>query len=138
MNFTRFVGTEHTLQESQEIFEDAKLVVATHGGALLNMVFMQPGTSVIEIGYYEQNATRYNSMRHPPWYFVMSQLLGVRYSLVFGPGAYNREIDCPTYDVLQAMSHALTRPPLGRALQRSNRRSLPTAPRPSQPRAVSR
>jgi len=104
MGFTRFVGGNYTLQDAQNIFTDAEIVVATHGGALLNMVFMAPQTGVVEIGYYERNAMAYQSMRFPPWYFVMAKHLGLHYSLVMAPGAYNRNIECPVDTVVSAVS----------------------------------
>ena len=122
MGYTKFVGSEFTLREAQEIFKDAEIVVAPHGGALLNMIFMQPGMSVVEIGYYERNASAYRSMRHPPWYFVMAQILGLRYQLVLAPGSYNGHIDCPVDTVLKSMYKAVKGPTPGRALRPSSLR----------------
>jgi len=98
-----FTGTSMSTQQAQSLFANAEMVVAPHGGALLNIVFMRPGTSVVEIGYHETNATNYRSMRFPPWYFVMAKLLNMSYSLVMAPGAYNAHINCPIDEVLDAV-----------------------------------
>ena len=104
MQLTRFVGDRFSMAEARAIFQGTKLVVAPHGGALLNIVFMAPQTGVVEIGYYERNAMNYRSMRFPPWYFVMAKHLGLHYSLVMAPGSYNGHIDCPVDSVVSAMS----------------------------------
>jgi hypothetical protein len=106
MGYNYFVGSQATLVEAQHIFKDAEVVVATHGGALLNMVFMTPGMTVVEIGYYETNATNYRSMRFPPWYFVMAKRLELNYHLIMAPGAYNGHIDCPVNTVLGVLHNA--------------------------------
>lgn len=100
-----FVGGEHSLAEAREIFRNAAAVVAPHGGALLNMVFMRPGAVVVEIGYYERNAYQYNSMRFPPWYFVFAKHMRLNHWLVMAPGSYGGPIECPvdlTLDTLRA------------------------------------
>ena len=97
-----FTGTNMSTTEAHTLFQDTDLVIAPHGGALLNMVFMHPGMGVIEIGYHEPDAQSYRSMRFPPWYFVMAQLLNLNYSLVMAPGAYNAHIQCPVDTVVQA------------------------------------
>ena len=99
------VMLQHSLAEAREIFRNAAAVVAPHGGALLNMVFMRPGAVVVEIGYYERNAYQYNSMRFPPWYFVFAKHMRLNHWLVMAPGSYGGPIECPvdlTLDTLRA------------------------------------
>lgn len=108
-----FVGSDHTLVEAQRLFARARLVVAPHGGALLNMAFMAPGAGVVEIGYYEphsRNGTRYKSMRFPPWYFVFAKQLGLRYRLVMGAGSYTGDIECPVDPTARAAVALLQSP----------------------------
>ena len=99
---TEFVGDRVSLHEARNIFQSAWLVVAPHGGALLNMIFMHAGAGVVEIGYYEPNASAYKAMRFPPWYFVMAKHAGINYNLVMAPGSYVSGIQCPVDLVLNA------------------------------------
>ncbi len=91
--FHEFTGTDVPTARARDIFRDVALVVAPHGGALLNLAFMPPGAAVVEIGYHEDDASRYRSMRFPPWYFVMAKLFGLRYTLVMSSGAYDEPIE---------------------------------------------
>ncbi|KAJ8611017.1 hypothetical protein CTAYLR_007059 [Chrysophaeum taylorii] len=47
-----FVGRDHRVAATERIWRRADLVVAPHGAALAFMLFMRPGTHVIELGYY--------------------------------------------------------------------------------------
>ena len=57
---------------------------------------------------HEADATRYRSMRFPPWYFVMAKLFGLRYALVMAPGAYDAPIECPVDEVVRCATQILT------------------------------
>lgn len=53
---TKLVQLEDaTLKDNINLFYHAQCVLAQHGGALTNIVFMQPHTKVIEIGYRRRN-----------------------------------------------------------------------------------
>lgn len=46
--FERIVLGERTVREQAELFRRAKVIVASHGGGLTNLVFAEPGTKVLE------------------------------------------------------------------------------------------
>ena len=108
MWFLEFAGSDMSTARARDLFKGVALVVAPHGGALLNLAFMPPGAAVVEIGYHEADATRYRSMRFPPWYFVMAKLFGLRYALVMAPGAYDAPIECPVDEVVRCATQILT------------------------------
>lgn len=47
--FERVTMDDKTLQQQIEIFSQAEAIVAPHGAALTNLLFVQPGTTVIEL-----------------------------------------------------------------------------------------
>jgi hypothetical protein len=48
-----------TLKENVSLFYHAKCVLAQHGGALTNAIFMRPHTRIIELGYNRRNHFEY-------------------------------------------------------------------------------
>ena len=51
---------EHTLFEQIEFFNNADIVIAQHGAALVNMVFCKPDRAIIEISSSFNTAQRMN------------------------------------------------------------------------------
>jgi len=62
-----FRGAAESMQETINLFAEAKVVVGAHGGGLANIVFSKPGTVVVEIGMKETEFAEYS---------YMSQVLG--------------------------------------------------------------
>ncbi|KAH8052191.1 hypothetical protein JL722_10291 [Aureococcus anophagefferens] len=52
VNVRVFVGKEHTLASSAAVWRRAHVVIAPHGAALANVIFVQPDTLLVELGYY--------------------------------------------------------------------------------------
>lgn len=61
--------------EQVALFANAQLIIAPHGGGLTNTLFCRPGTTVIEL---------VNPHYIRPYYWVMSQQLGLKHYLVSG------------------------------------------------------
>jgi capsular polysaccharide biosynthesis protein len=98
-----FVGKSHSQEENIAIFQRAAVVVAPHGGALMNLLYANPGTHVVEIGYWGSS-----SMCFPSYYFSLAKKLGLDYWLVMGNGQYDSDIDCPIDDVVRSVVVALS------------------------------
>lgn len=47
-NFVTYDSTQHTLETSMELFQDARIIVGSHGGGMYNLVFAPSNTKVIE------------------------------------------------------------------------------------------
>ncbi|KAL0478780.1 N-acetylglucosaminyltransferase [Acrasis kona] len=62
------------------VFYNAKLVVAAHGAGLSNQMFMQEGSSLIEIGPLSTD------MPLPSMYYGIAQALKIKYHLMLTPG----------------------------------------------------
>jgi len=61
----------YNLKHTVEIFHQCKLFIASHGSSLTNILFMNPGSIVIEI--------RPQSLLNAWYYSYMAQLVGIRY-----------------------------------------------------------
>jgi hypothetical protein len=73
LDFTVFDGGKVSPSESIELFSSAHAVIGVHGGALSNILFCQPGTAIVELGFRAPHS------RH---YAAMSFGLDLAYSLV--------------------------------------------------------
>jgi len=74
-NFDIFYPENHSFLEQVAIFSGAKYLVGTHGSGLTNMLFMGPGTSLLEL---HKNKT--NELDHPsPLFWYMAEALGIKY-----------------------------------------------------------
>jgi capsular polysaccharide biosynthesis protein len=74
--------------EQVRLFQSAKYIVAPHGAGLANLVFCQPGASVVEILPSEQTNL---------CYWLLSQQVSLKYYYVLGsltgPPAWDIEVD---------------------------------------------
>ena len=64
-----------SVQEQANLFAQAEVIVAPHGGGLTNLVFCQPNTRVIEI---------FSPFYVYPCYWLVSNLLGLQYAYLRG------------------------------------------------------
>ena len=86
-------------------FRRARLIVGPHGGAFMNLVYAQPRTPVIEIGYYD--ISRRRGMPFPPYYMLAAHGFGLQYWLVLSKGTYTGTIACDVNLVVQTARVAL-------------------------------
>ena len=68
--------SQYTVREQMEIFDKATHVVATHGAGLVNLLWCQHGTKVIEINHIEQVDKKV--------YPVLSENCGLIHKVLFG------------------------------------------------------
>lgn len=68
--------SQYTIKEQMEIFDSATHVVATHGAGLVNLLWCQFGTKVIEINHIEQVKKKV--------YPVLSDRCGLKHKVLFG------------------------------------------------------
>ena len=47
-NFVTYDSTQHTLETSMELFQNARIIVGSHGGGMYNLLFAPSNTKVIE------------------------------------------------------------------------------------------
>jgi capsular polysaccharide biosynthesis protein len=99
-----FSGTATPMAEQIAAFGEASVVVAAHGAALAHMIFMKPGTAVVEIGY-----TSCASMCFPhTYYYSMAMALGLRfYSSLAPQGHYKSPLHPNITEVLELVATAL-------------------------------
>ena len=93
-----FVGTEHSLSEQVSLFQEADLVIAPHGAALMLTVFMRPGANIIEIAYPNKHGVQF------PLIYYQAQAIsnGVIYHLSMATsGAWHAPLVADTKDVLK-------------------------------------
>jgi hypothetical protein len=91
--FERLVATAANLPEQVARFAAARLIVATHGAGLGNLLFARPGAVVVEIfpGDFVKST-----------YWWMARRLGLRHvALIGGPGDYDQRFAAPL-DALRA------------------------------------
>lgn len=74
-NFDIFYPEKHSFLEQVAIFSTVKYLVGTHGSGLTNMLFMGPGTSLLEL-----HKDKTNELDHPsPLFWYMAEALGIKY-----------------------------------------------------------
>lgn len=64
------------IDNQPQLFHDAAAIVTSHGAALANLVFCQPGTQVLELMSLEHRL---------PYFYALSQLAGLEHGCIFGP-----------------------------------------------------
>jgi hypothetical protein len=62
--------------DQPQLFHDAAAIVTSHGAALANLMFCQPGTKVLELISLEHRL---------PYFYALSQLAGLEHGCIFGP-----------------------------------------------------
>jgi hypothetical protein len=71
---------QKNLKDTIQLFQRAKLVISPHGAQFLNIMWCSKGTSIIEIGFFD------NQYPLPSTYYALSISLGHNYYLVIGNG----------------------------------------------------
>ena len=110
---------------ARALFRDAAIVIGAHGGALANVVFCKPGSTLIEL--YPKASSEHRTSKF--CYFGLAQAAGLDHwliesrSIASGPGAscgpdsqskaachgFNSPLNIDPRDVLDAVEHALER-----------------------------
>jgi len=75
---------QYSLVQQAQLIQEARIVVATHGAGLANLLFARPGTRVVEI----VPAGRFNATCYPN----KSQIFGLHHQQVVAPRARHRQI----------------------------------------------
>jgi capsular polysaccharide biosynthesis protein len=74
-DFTVFYPEEHGFLEQVAIFSRVRWLVGEHGSGLTNLLFMMPGSAVLEL-----HKNRTNELDHPsPLFWYMAAALGIHY-----------------------------------------------------------
>jgi hypothetical protein len=117
LGFERFVPEAGDHRAQVERFGDAELIVAVHGAALTNLIFAQPGASLVEI--FPANFVKSTFL----W---LSRRMGLRYvPVIAGPGDYDQTFSVDPSAVEEAVRLVLLSTGEGR---------LPNEPRGTTPR----
>lgn len=73
--FEVFYPEKHSFLDQVSIFSQVKYLVGTHGSGLTNMLFMNPGASLLEL-----HKDKTNELDHPsPLFWYMAETLGINY-----------------------------------------------------------
>ena len=75
MNFEIIIPEELTIEQQREVFSNSCFIVSAHGSALVNIVFAQKDTKVIDIF----SATWIN-----PCYAILSNIANLKYGYLIG------------------------------------------------------
>ncbi|MCX5923177.1 MAG: glycosyltransferase family 61 protein [Candidatus Dependentiae bacterium] len=71
--FERYQLSKLTFLQQVELFNNAEIVIATHGAGLVNTIFSKPGTKIIELFQKKIKAT----------YWFLSQILNLDHQCIF-------------------------------------------------------
>lgn len=83
-------SSKYTLTYLKNYFQSTKVLFGPHGGAMLNMIFCNPGTKILEVGYDDKI-----HMPYPSYFFTMANRLNHEFSFVIGKGSYKSNIVAP-------------------------------------------
>ena len=92
-------SAEGHIRDHIALFQRALVLIGPHGAGMSNLLWMKPGSCVIEIGYD-------SGMILPEMYAEMAIHSGHHYYLVRGKGDYARPIDVNWTDLVWALQHA--------------------------------
>lgn len=70
-SFKKIYCEDLTFESQAKLFSNSKLIISIHGAGLTNMIFMQNGTSVLEL--------RYKNDAHNNCYFTLASALEIKY-----------------------------------------------------------
>lgn len=105
LGFERFVPEAVDHRAQVERFGDADVIVAVHGAALTNLIFAQPGATLVEI--FPANFVKSTFL----W---LSRRMGMRYvPVIAGPGDYDQTFTVDPDAVERAVRAALDAPGSG-------------------------
>jgi len=102
LDVVSFRGSDMSQEENEALFQRAAVVVAPHGGALMNMFYALKGTKVVEIGYWGRGG-----MCFPSFFMSMAMKLLMDYWLVMAEGTYSSPLDCPIEDILKTLNQII-------------------------------
>jgi len=96
--FTKVVMENHDLATQARLFEQANIVVAMHGAGLANLIFAEPGTSVIEL---------MPERRVDFCYSTLSHFMKHRHWVIEAPRTgFRQDVIAPIKEVAQAIAEA--------------------------------
>lgn len=113
VNVRVFVGRNHNVESTELFWRRADLVVAPHGAALAFMLFMRPGTHVIELGYHvggsgprrNYDLAALGGSKGMPWpapyYWVIAVSSNVNLYASMSSGSYGGAMTANLTDVAQ-------------------------------------
>ncbi len=88
--FQRIACEEIPLQGQIQLFSEATHVIASHGGALTNLLYLSQGCKVLEI-FQQGHGIR-------PDFFQLAALKGAQYSFTLAPSLNsNHDIEIPEH-----------------------------------------
>ncbi|CAF4321356.1 unnamed protein product [Rotaria sp. Silwood2] len=94
-----FTGESH-IRDQIKIWQKSKIVISPHGAGLINVMWMKPGSFVIEIGYK-------SGWTLPEMYFEIATHCKHKYWLVKAKGAYHTQLSVDLADLHWAVVSAL-------------------------------
>lgn len=96
--FERHVLSGMPVREQLQLFAESELVIAPHGAGCVNLVFMQPGTTLIELV-----PTTY---KHPI-YWMLAKLNRLRYVRLITETVHGNHMNANIHDVLDVTQRIL-------------------------------
>lgn len=94
------VDGKHGYFEGGTPFYHAHALLSPHGAGLNNMLFMRPGSHVIEVGFDDEN------FRMPEAYYCLARSIGLHYSLSIANGSYRTKLQANVDDLVELLQRA--------------------------------
>ena len=98
------------LQDDITLFQSAKIVIGPHGAGFANILWCQPQTTIIEVGYNTWHGSLKDgrgsgeSMSLDHMYYFVANGLSLDYWLLLGQGSYNTPMKVNVNDVITILS----------------------------------
>ena len=135
VNVRVFVGKEHTLASSAAVWRRAHVVIAPHGAALANVIFVQPDTLLVELGYYAGAQGKKGPSLHErvgmpwpaPYYWAAAASADSQLFASMAQGSYSGPMTADLDDVARLMTDRVA----PRLLDRPDLTARHLAPPPS-------
>ena len=108
-----FVGKDHTLASSARVWRRAHVVIAPHGAALANVIFVQRDTLLVELGYYSQSGKTKSTSEKVgmPWpanyYWAAAEGAGSTLFASMAVGSYGASMTANLLDIHKLMTHQI-------------------------------